>query len=375
MNRALIVKSFFPSLAIQGQSDCEDVKHMQNLVEKLLKSNSKQFNCGEGGTSLRFFLSRLCREHGEFRLKASPRLLQRPQQNLFSALQSMGAKIERIAEDELLVVASGWNTLQSVDLPIEFSSQYISSLLLSAWKLPEDLNIFTGPRSKGSSYLEMTIDFLNNLGMEIQVSETSIRVPARQQLKRFQIDVEPDLTSVFSLACFALIKGQMTVSNFPIESIQPDRNSLKLFKELGAEFSKNKNTLKIESSKNLKPISVNLNANPDLFPVLAVLLSRVAGVSVLSGLDVLKHKESDRFANTVELLKRLAIEVKPGDFSLEIYGKTDHCYPQEFKFDPDQDHRMAMAAALAVYQGADIEIQDRDVVNKSFPEFWQLVGL
>ncbi|MBY0386373.1 3-phosphoshikimate 1-carboxyvinyltransferase, partial [bacterium] len=43
-------------------------------------------------------------------------------------------------------------------------------------------------------------------------------------------------------------------------------------------------------------------------------------------------------------------------------------------FDPDQDHRMAMAAQVANLYGARFQILNPHVVDKSYPQFWLHTG-
>jgi 5-enolpyruvylshikimate-3-phosphate synthase len=43
-------------------------------------------------------------------------------------------------------------------------------------------------------------------------------------------------------------------------------------------------------------------------------------------------------------------------------------------FDCDGDHRLAFAAAVLRAAGFRLDIRGGEVVTKSFPEFWSLVG-
>jgi 5-enolpyruvylshikimate-3-phosphate synthase len=96
------------------------------------------------------------------------------------------------------------------------------------------------------------------------------------------------------------------------------------------------------------------------------------GVSALTGFSHLVHKESDRLAKVQELLRLLGRRFEVVGSEFLIYGD-----PRPFtatgRIDPDHDHRMAMAAQVANLGGAHLQIQDKAVVNKSFPEFWPIV--
>jgi 3-phosphoshikimate 1-carboxyvinyltransferase len=103
------------------------------------------------------------------------------------------------------------------------------------------------------------------------------------------------------------------------------------------------------------------------------LCSQAEGKSVLYGAPHLKAKESDRIQKTSELLTVMQITHQAKSDGIEIQGKVSASKPStRIKFSPDQDHRMAMAAALAKSFGYNLHIQTPEVVQKSFPQFWQL---
>lgn len=109
---------------------------------------------------------------------------------------------------------------------------------------------------------------------------------------------------------------------------------------------------------------------PDLFPVLAVLCARAQGESKLSDLLHLSVKESDRLQNTIHLLERLGRKTTLQGTTLLIEGESAP-FEGHGIFDPDQDHRMAMAAQVANLYGTKFEILNPEVVEKSYPQFWQ----
>src|ERR1700722_19543828 len=80
LNRALIIRDYFPSLRLRGDSDCEDVRHMRTALQAL--AVGQPIDCGDGGTVLRFLALRASRLPGEHRLTGSPRLFSRPQEEL-----------------------------------------------------------------------------------------------------------------------------------------------------------------------------------------------------------------------------------------------------------------------------------------------------
>jgi 3-phosphoshikimate 1-carboxyvinyltransferase len=108
---------------------------------------------------------------------------------------------------------------------------------------------------------------------------------------------------------------------------------------------------------------------------MAALCSFANGTSVLKEAPQLALKESNRLKNTQDLLTLAGVDSVVKGEGLVIHGRGMSYVPKDFVFDPDQDHRMAMAAAVFRLRERKIQIQNTDVVRKSFPEFWSVIGL
>ena len=116
---------------------------------------------------------------------------------------------------------------------------------------------------------------------------------------------------------------------------------------------------------------------PDLFPVVSALCACIEGTSHLYGALHLAYKESDRIQETAKLLEKFERKVTILKDGLIIEGRSISTKndPSAFSFNPQEDHRMAMAAGLLKKTGAPIRILNPQVVNKSFPEFWSVVNV
>ncbi|MFN8944367.1 MAG: hypothetical protein ACK5WZ_07055, partial [Pseudobdellovibrionaceae bacterium] len=112
-----------------------------------------------------------------------------------------------------------------------------------------------------------------------------------------------------------------------------------------------------------------------------VFASFCQGVTTLSGLKRLAYKESNRLTETIRLLQLHDVSVELGHDQVVIYGKEIKVKSEELKnttnsdviFDSASDHRMAMAAMIFQIMGSKIQISNKLVLNKSFPEFAVLV--
>lgn len=386
-NRALILQSFYPQLMIQGESQAEDVLTMKVALNAFATCSSNHdaltLDCGSGGTTLRFLLSRVSRKPGVYHLQAKERLWERPQKPLIQALEQLGVSLEVLSSTTVQLKSSGWCWNKPIVVDSSVSSQFISSLVLSAWELPQDLVLVFEGEIVSQSYLQMTLDFLRPLGLQVECKKNQIIIFGQQHFNAPELlTIEPDMSCAFALAAFAAVRGELCLQGLPQQSLQPDGIFPDLLARMGAGVesrNRNKNTqdLYIKApSASLKPLEWSLSRQPDLFPILAVLLSQASGPSILTDLEVLQYKESNRFLKVQELLDRLGRSYKVESGKMILMGRHERASNtkiQSFLFDPDQDHRMAMAAAVARFQGAPIQILHPEVVNKSFPSFWSLI--
>lgn len=372
-NRALIVQSYYPELQLLGSSECDDVRFMRESLLRL--SNSSLMNCGEGGTTLRFLALRVSRVNGVHRLTGKRRLFERPQQGLCNLLVQLGVQVE-LRNEELVVTSSGWKKPNSsLRVDTSESSQYASALLLNSWDLDYDLEFeLVGPKIS-ESYFTLTMEMLKSLGMDIQQRGRNIKVPKGQRLKKSFIKVEADISSAFTMASLGALLGPVAITNFPETSDQPDRVFLEIFKAMNVPIQLNGDVLEVAPAENLLAVEWDLGQSPDLFPVLSVLCSWAQGTSRLYGAPHLAAKESNRIKKVSDLLRSLGVPHQILPDGMIIEGQPAQPLKEGVNFNPDHDHRMVMAAVLMKLKGHGIRIEDAHAINKSFPEFWNIVGI
>ncbi len=371
VNRALIIQSYESQIQLDFSSQSKDILVLQKAFTDFFNGH-KEFHCGDAGTAFRFLILRLSREPGTWIVSGSERLLSRPQEELIALLDQWDVSVD-VQDRRWILQSTGWKPRSEIRVNTSVSSQFASSILLNAWNLPNDLTMeFTG-RQVSEAYLAMTLDLVRRFGMDIIADEKSWLIRAQQKPRQLNYTVEADVSSCFALASCAVQNGQARILNFPFDSQQPDIAFLTLFKRMGVRYSRDEQDLLIEKTEHLNPLTYNLRNTPDLFPVLATLCARAQGKSFLTGLDHLSHKESDRLTNTIQLLKRLGRKTELMTDQLVIHG-DESPFESNGDFNPDQDHRMAMAARVANLYGARLNILHPMVVDKSFPQFWQATG-
>lgn len=378
LNRALIIQSYGTATPLNLVSNSEDVLVLKKALQDLQQSKT-EFHLGQGGTSLRFFCVLVSRRPGNWVIHAHPRLLARPQQGLQDLLKPFGVDVS-FHSDHIRIISQGWDVPPKVVAKAQESSQFFSAFLLNAWSLSKDLTLEIQKPIISLDYLEMTLKMLAVSGMHLQITETEqikkIFISKNQQPTFSELKPEVDVSSAFSLAAAAVIDGVVEIQNWNVNSIQPDIVFLKIFDQMGIAYSQGPKNLKITKQASWRSVDVNLNASPDLFPVLAVLCALADGRSHLSGAKHLRHKESDRLQKTKELLDLAGFRSELKEDGMVIFGLSSTQNKQnKIIFDPDHDHRMAMAAGLLKLAGYSISIQNPEVIQKSYASFWKDIGV
>ena len=384
MNRLLMAKSYSPSLRISGESQCEDVQLMIKALAELEKPSTggpREIFVGGGGTVLRLLALRAARLGGEFILRGTPRLFERPQDELLKIMRQLGVDGE-LGKDFLRVSGNGWKLHgDTLLVPFARSSQFATAVLLNAWDLPFDLFVSLGGQKVSEGYWRMSVRIAHDLGMKIDFWDGDFRIPRGQKITAESYTSETDLSSAFAVAAIAVVSGTASFTDFPTQSLQPDAEFVRIMASMGAPLMMAGTTLRVERADALNAVAVNLKNCPDLFPVLAALCTLAEGDSHLYGASQLAHKESDRMQRMMEMIRTFGRNAEVVDDGLMIRGPALRpptaiaaAAQKQVTIDCDQDHRLAFAAAVFRAAGFNVEIQHPEVVRKSFPEFWNLLG-
>lgn len=373
MIRALICQSYDPEIQIMGDSQAEDVQLLKRALRSL--SEGQRMECGHAGAVLRFMALRAARQPGIHILSGSPRLFERPMDELLKILRQLGCQVS-LQGHELQVESWGWKMSgDALHVPGDRSSQFASGVVVNSWGLDFPVFAFLGSRMSSSSYFAMTCKLVEHFGMKLDRWGVDLRIPARQSVQNKKYLCEPDMSSASTIAAVAAVSGRAVLTEMPEVSWQPDSHFVEFFLHMNIPIRWENGNLKIEKAHRLKPIHCNLGQTPDLFPILAALCALAPGESHLYGARQLLFKESDRLKQSALLLRLCGREVIVQDDGLKIHGKDSRALPDLVEYDPDQDHRMAMAAGVLKMAGLPIRIKNASVVSKSFPDFWKILGV
>ena len=327
--------------------------------------SERVFDCGESGSTLRFMLpvAAAYLRNGAVFIGAG-RLPNRPLGELCDGLRANGCDI---SANSVPLTLTGRLTGGEFMLPGNVSSQYITGLLLALPITPQGGSIRLTSQLESSDYVSMTLRVLERFGIIVEVLTDGWKVPGGQTYHSpDECVVEGDWSNAATLLCAGAINGAVTLNGLNVSSAQGDRRIVEFLGDFGAEVTTTGASVTV-SSRSLHGVTLDISENPDLFPVLAVVAAAAEGRTVLTNAGRVRLKECDRLAGMAEMLSAVGAKVTETADSLIIEGgKPLH----GSRVNVHNDHRLVMAAALlSQVAKADIEVDDMEAVNKSYPGF------
>jgi len=251
----------------------------------------------------------------------------------------------------------------------ETSSQFFSALLIISPYAKEKVTISSIGNVVSRPYLDITMDIMKDFGVKVKHKEykTFEIEPGSYKARDYQI--EGDYTQAANFfAAAAILDGKMTVGNLKKDSKQGDIFFLRCLKLMGCYVEYGKGKITVEKKGRLKPIIADMNHYPDLVPILAVTAAFAKGHSEFTNIAHLKFKESNRLQAISAELNKMGIKTRIGDDSIIIKGGK----PKGATISPHNDHRLAMAFAVAGLKAKGTIIENPECVNKSYPDFWKV---
>lgn len=375
-NRLLILQKLFGNIEIKNISNSQDTK----LLQTALNSDEKTMDIHHAGTAMRFLTSFFAVQEGvEKILTGSERMKQRPIKPLVEALRELGADIEYLENEGFPPLKIKGKKLEKnfVEIPADISSQFITSLILVGGKLENGLTIKLLGKITSKPYIEMTLKLLSEIsGKSIILKDKTIQIPNIKTHKT-AFTVESDWSSASYFYSFsALDRQKITLKNFNENSLQGDSKIIEIYSHffgIDTIFNENQQKITLIPKSNFSlPQSIQLNMNdcPDIAQTVCVTAAALKIPFEISGLATLKIKETDRLSALQNELKKIGCETEITDNSIKSVLYTNP--EKNISIATYGDHRMAMAfAPYSLIQ--EIEIQNPEVVEKSFPDFWEFV--
>ena len=377
-NRMLMIREVLKmDIELQNISSSEDTQLLLNALKLVHDSNSEIIDVHHAGTDMRFLTALLSVTDGKKVITGSERMKQRPIGELVNALKSLGAEITYLEKENYPPLQITGKSIEGGELEIEsnVSSQFISALLLVASKFKSGLTLKLKGETVSMPYIEMTIRLLKRFGVDIEINNKIVTVKPLQVSSKEKENflVESDWSSVSYWYSLVSLSDNLEIKleNLFENSLQADSVLPTIYKELGVEttFLNNKVILRKTALK-AKEVKYDFTNCPDIAQTVAITCLGHKIKADFSGLRTLKVKETDRIVALKNEIEKFGLTCITTESTLSFDATTAN-FNNEISIATYNDHRMAMCFAPLCLKTTSIIIENEEVVNKSYPEFWK----
>lgn len=326
---------------------------------------SMRVNCGESGLAMRMFAPIVALHRNEFEFIGKDSLVRRPVAMIGEALRQLGTDFHN-SNGFLPFTVKGPLKGGKITIGASISSQLLTGLLM-ALPLAENDSEIRVSNLKSKPYVDMTLQLLTDFGIHIvHENHEKFSIKGNQQYIARDYTIEGDWSGAAFLLVAGSINGNLSVNGISQNSSQADRAILEALKMAGTNLTIKSDAVEVEKSE-LHAFSFNASDCPDLFPPLSALAANCNGISTITGIERLIHKESNRALTILQMLTEMGIQASLEDNSLiikggKIKGTLVHSH---------NDHRIAMmAAVLSLKADKPVTIGQAECVAKSYPGFY-----
>jgi 3-phosphoshikimate 1-carboxyvinyltransferase len=316
---------------------------------------------GNAGTAARFLAALVCLGQGVYRLHGVPRMHERPQAALFSALRQLGYQVDA-PNDRLPAVIQGSGPRPGkCEVGIEESSQFASALILCSQRAGWQVEV-TGHNAEESAYVKMTSQMVKTF-------------PG----KGGTFQIEPDASSGSYFWAAASLLGLLKpdndaeepppldpVNNWPSPELQVDalfpaylssryRYLLPPHSQRAQQLPRGKQT-----------ISRATDLGDSIMTAIVIAPFR-QGVSRFIDLGRLRLQECERVVALRTELTKCGAKVGESGDTLEVCSSA----LLGAEIETYNDHRMAMCFAILALKIPGMRIRNPACVKKTFPDFFQ----
>ena len=335
---------------------------------KSMSANEVPIFVGNAGTAMRFLTGWLAFTPGRFLLQGEKRMHERPIGDLVDVLMQIGAEVEYVAREgypPLRIRGKKMRGGFDVTISAETSSQFASALMLGGATLPDGITLRISSIAS-APYIDITADVLTAFGANIKRNGDTVRVRAAK-LRRDEYRVEGDYSSAsYWFGAAAATGGTIHVRGLAHPTAQGDARFLDILSAMGCDVLVDDVITVIGSE--LCGGTFDCNATPDLVPTLAAIAPLATSAVEIVNVANLRVKESDRLSTVAQELQRLGARVEERAESLRIEPGWSS---EPAVIDTHNDHRIAMAFAIAGLARGNVTIANEQVVSKSYPRFWK----
>ena len=339
------------------------------IVKKPIKMDIivPEIDAKNSGTTIRIASGIASLFTREITLTGDSSLQKRPMQPLLDALESIGAKCNSTNGMPPIKI-TGRILGGNVSIPGNFSSQFISALLICAPLTEKGINLTIEGNLVSKPYLDATIATMKNFGVTVQTlipyKKYSI---APQVYKPSTFTVPMDFSSLALLLSASVLNGEDVIIHGRMGNLpQGDKVFIDIIEQLGVKVSIKEDQITIQSPKKLNGGRFDLSNSPDLLPPLAILALKTTNPIEIINVKHARLKETDRILILARELVKIGIRVQEKEDGLILESPNES---RGALLNSENDHRLFMAFCISGMYVGNCIVTDHESVAVSYPDF------
>ncbi|CAN5251548.1 3-phosphoshikimate 1-carboxyvinyltransferase [soil metagenome] len=354
-----------------------DEKTALEVIGNSLRLTRPEFpiDCGNSGTTMRLLAGILAGQDFPSQLFGDESLSRRPMGRIIDPLNAMGATIKAEGDRTCSPLTIHGSRLRAITYEMPMASAQVKSAILLAGLLADGKTTVIQP----ATTRDHTERMLHHLLVKTVQVGNAISIYGGQIPEARDIQVPGDISSAafWIVAAAAQPGAELHVTDVGLNSTRA--GILKVLLRMGAKINdaassgeegpEPAGTVTVRGCK-LKGTTIGGDeiANViDELPILAVAGALAEGETVIKDAAELRVKESDRIARVAENLRAMGVQVDEFEDGMRIQGGARL---RGIRVDPDGDHRLAMAFAVAgLFADGETVIENTGCVNSSYPGF------
>ncbi len=344
------------------------------IIGTALKAPDNVIDAGNSGTTIRIATS-VCSliESGYSVLTGDRSLRTRPMGPLLFSLGKLGVdcfstKLDCTAP---IVIKGGGLKGGNVTINGSISSQFVSSLLITAVRASNDVSIGVEGELVSRPYIMSTMATMEKFGVEVEHDN---------DLRNFSVKsgtyspgifhIPSDLSSASMMVAAGVLVGKdkIQLSGLNFDLPQGDSKIFSIVEQMNGRIVVDtfKGELFVEKSERLDGGEFDLKDSPDLLPVVSILALKAKSPVIINGISHARYKETDRVKNITTELRKLGATVSETQNSISIRPPEVVKNASLESFD---DHRLFMALAIASLLTNHSTLNGAESVDVSYPSF------
>lgn len=378
-NRLLIIKALSGNkIKIGNLSTANDSAVLDKILSSYIPHTNptlREINCEDAGTVMRFLTAFFSTQKGQWLLRGTDRMHQRPIKILVDKLEELGADIKYLGNDGYPPLLITGKSLQEKKISVDasISSQYISALLMIAPYLSNNLELELEGVIASKPYIDMTLGLMQQCRIESSFDDNLITIE-KGSYASLEINVESDWSAASYWYAITALSSDVEVELDGLQqnSLQGDSIVSMWMEDLGVKTTFTENGVSINSIKPTnQAFEKDFSNCPDLAPTFICLCAAKGIAGKFYGLESLAIKESNRTQALASELEKIGVKFIKNDNYWELQPNSNLKEVVDLiEFDTYGDHRLAMALAMFKVILPNININSPEVVKKSYPTFW-----